>query len=169
MFAFRTFSLLFCLPLTLTTEEGSGLTDFDEDYVEPVVDDPLPGCSLTNVPEFIDTLKKHIKSVNRADELDCTRKPGFGGEICKYSDDWADGDTSIIIKWNDCGKISFTCNVHSRDLDYAPTLPTEVTNLGLNGDCPADNTLIYTILGIVGTIGLILLAVVGGYFFKKKK
>lgn len=197
MFVHNIFALLLVLTQSQAAEEGSGDEDFDHsatagdydydyegvegyggrapDYaglsttiVPPSNGFPpnLPKCHLRDVPEFIDTLKKHIKSVNKAGELDCSDQEGFVGEICKYGDDWADGDTDIIIKWNDCGKISFMCSVH--DADYAPRLPEEVTTLGLDGDCPADNTLIYAILGGVGGLVVLILAVIVGYRFKKK-
>lgn len=189
MFVHNIFALLLVLTQSQAAEEGSG--DEDEEYFSglsstssegfpPPEENPppegvpptegfppnLPKCNLRDVPEFIDTLKKHIKSVNKAGELDCSDQEGFVGEICKYGDDWADGDIDIIIKWNDCGKISFVCSVYNHD--YAPRLPEEVTNLGLDGDCPADNTLIYAILGGVGGLVVLILAVVVGYRFKKK-
>ena len=58
-------------------------------------------------------------------------------EICKYNFNFASGDTDVVIKWNNCGKISFICSIFNREgVVYEPTLPEEVTNLGLNGDCP---------------------------------
>jgi len=166
MLAHIIFVLLLGLTVSQAVEEGSGLSDSGEGSNLPPP--PLPECYLRDVPEFIDTLKKHIKSVNKAGELDCSNQGGFVGEICKYGDEWADGDTDIIIKWNDCGKISFLCSVYNRDADYAPRLPAEVTNLGLNGDCPADNTLLYAILGGVCGLVVLILAVIVGCRFKKK-
>jgi len=104
---------------------------------------------------------KHIKSVNNeAGEVDCSGQPGFEKHICKYHDDYAPGDTDIVIKWNDCGKITFVCsNYNFPDVVYEPDLPEEVTNLGLNGDCAAD-----TPWGLIGIGGgaVAVLAVIGG-------
>jgi len=151
------------LSLTHATEEGSGLAD----DTEPA---PLPECYVTDVPKFINTLKKHIKieSPKKAGELDCSGQQGFVLEICKYNFNFASGDTDVVIKWNDCGKISFICSIFNREgVVYEPTLPEEVTNLGLNGDCPADNTY-YIIGGVVGGVVALILAVVGVVICKKK-
>jgi len=145
--------LALALALTHATEEGSSLTDDGSA--------PKPECYLRDVPKFIDILKKHIKSVNNeAGEVDCSGKPGIYKEICKYHDDYAPGDMDIVIKWNDCGKITFVCTVFNvEDASYEPNLPEEVTNLGLNGDCAAD-----TPWGLIGIGGgaVAVLAVIGG-------
>ena len=89
-------------------------------------------------------------------------------EICKYNFNFASGDTDVVIKWNNCGKISFICSIFNREgVVYEPTLPEEVTNLGLNGDCPSDNTY-YIIGGVVGGVVALILAVVGVVICKKK-
>ena len=89
-------------------------------------------------------------------------------EICKDNPNFASGDTDVVIKWNNCGKISFICSIFNREgVVYEPKLSVEVTNLGLNGDCLADNTY-YIIGGVVGGVVALILAVVGVVICKKK-
>ena len=92
-------------------------------------------------------------------------------EICKYNFNFASGDTDVVIKWNNCGKISFICSIFNREgVVYEPTLPEEVTNLGLNGDCPPPPR--YDIIyGVIGSFLFISAAGIGYFTYKfcKKK
>ena len=95
-------------------------------------------------------------------------------EICKYNFNFASGDTDVVIKWNDCGKISFICSIFNREgVVYEPTLPEEVTNLGLNGDCPptARRNLIYDVVVYGGSAALLLVLIlwITITIWKKKK
>jgi len=129
---------------------------------------PLPECWMSDVPEFITILKTHIKSINKEGILDCSGQAGFVNEVCKYSTENAfdPGDTDIVIKWNECGIISFSCSNVNTDRVYVPgPLPAEVTDLDLNnghvsGTC-MDNTMVYVIAiaAIIAVLAILALAI----------
>jgi hypothetical protein len=123
---------------------------------------------MDDVPEFITILKTHINSTNKEGILDCSGQAGIVNEICQYSDENAydPGDTDIVIKWNECGIISFSCSNVNTDKVYVPgPLPAEVTDLDLvnghvTGTC-MDNTMVYVIAiaAIVGALAILGLAI----------
>jgi len=126
---------------------------------------PLPECWMSDAPEFITILKTHIKSTNKAGVLDCSGQDGIVDEICKYnSDDAYDpGDTNVVINWNECGIISFTCTNVNIGTPYFPDiLPEEITDLDLTnghtitGTC-MENTTVYIIAIAVIVVVLAIL------------
>jgi hypothetical protein len=129
---------------------------------------PKPECWMDDAPEFITILKTHINSTNKEGILDCSGQAGIVNEICQYSEDneYDPGDTDIVIKWNECGIISFSCSSVHDDSSYVPgPLPAEVTDLDLTnghmtGNC-MDNTTVYAIAiaAIVGALAIIGLVI----------
>merc|ERR1719288_277213 len=72
--------------------------------------------------------------------------------------------TGLVIKWNECGIISFECTAINSDYLYVPNqLPEEITDLDLNnghisGTCTS-NTTVYAIAIAVIVAVLVILAV----------
>merc|ERR1719367_2575801 len=123
---------------------------------------------MSNAPEFITKLKAHIKSTNKEGILDCSGQDGIVDEICPYSSTkaYGAGDTDVVIKWNECGIISFTCKYVPTEYLFEPNeLPSEITDLDLNnghitGTCTS-NTTVYAIAIAVIVAVLVLLVILG--------
>jgi len=154
--------------LALTMAVVAMTTSGAADDPLPPAPAPKPECWMDDVTEFITILKTHIKSTKKEGVLDCSGQAGIVDEICKYSDEDAydAGDTDIVIKWNECGIISFSCSNVNTDKVYVPgPLPAEVTDLDLTnghvtGTC-MDNTMVYVIaiLAIIGVLAILALAI----------
>jgi len=133
---------------------------------------PLPECWMTDVTEFMTILKTHIQSTNLEGSLECDIA-GFVGEICKHSDSYDAGDTDLIINWNECGIISFTCVNTNIDATFIPgPLPAEVTDHDLDnghitGTCMSNATVIAIAIGIILAALIVLIALCYCCFRKK--
>lgn len=133
---------------------------------------PLPECWMSDAPEFITILKTHIKSTNKEGVLDCSGQDGIVDEICKYNSDknYDPGDTNVVINWNECGIISFTCsNINTDDIYFPDILPAEITDLDLTnghtitGTC-TENTTVY-IIAIAIAVAVIAILALAIYCF----